>query len=68
MPEPRLPKGEPILIPCEGSMQKGHLVFAQSEELAMCAMCGKVLPTTSTLVPEHTRDDILARLQRGDFG
>lgn len=58
--------GEPILIPCEGGEHPGHADI--TGHLAMCVLCGEVLPTTDDgLVPAHTRDDILARLQRGDF-
>jgi len=59
---------EPILIRCEGSgcppaTGTGNGTIA----VGMCPMCGHWLSLDSYVVPEHTRDDILARLARGDF-
>ena len=56
----RLPS-EPILIPCEGGEQRTphHL----------CAMCGNPEPVQDDgWVVAHQRDDIIARVKRGDFG
>lgn len=56
---------EPILIPCEGSGQRCH-VFAAG--LAICSMCGGAVPFgEGGLAVPHQRDDVLARLDRGDF-
>lgn len=57
--------GGPILIPCEGSGGSGILLPAGR----MCQMCGRQFPEIEPRpIPDHTRDDILARLDRGDFG
>lgn len=59
-------KGEPIPIPCEGSDVPGHV--AADPRFAMCKMCGwLVTRDTAGNVGTHHRDDILARLERGDF-
>lgn len=65
------PTGGPILIPCEGSGCPpaagpfGH-PFGQS---GMCSMCGQSVECgDDDRAVEHQRDDILARLRRGDFG
>lgn len=58
----QLPKGEPIPIPCEGSNHRTTMV-------GTCAMCGRhVIADENGIAPEHTRDDIIARINRGDFG
>ena len=60
------PKGEPIMIRCEGS---GSLANIPKGGLGYCQMCGRVsalLPGDT--MPEHQRDDIIARINRGDFG
>ena len=58
-------KGEPILIACEG----GHQQPAQHlGHYGMCAMCGRIYPIDSAgYVVRHDRDDIIARVERGDF-
>lgn len=59
---------EPILIHCEGSGVRGHEVICPSSH-AMCVMCGRIKPMDEHgKVVEHDRDDILARINRGDFG
>lgn len=61
-------KGEPILIRCEGSgcppaaMHDG-LTFGSG----MCAMCGHAVTVVAGAVLDHQRDDIIARLKRGDY-
>ena len=55
---------DPILIPCEGSRAEGHDVPGG----LMCRMCGLVLPFNLEVMPDHQRDDVLARIERGDFG
>lgn len=62
-----MPKGEPIWMPCEGSNAKGH--ESESGAVAMCRMCGEWIPCTwDGVVEAHRRDDIIARVKRGDFG
>jgi len=56
--------GDPILIPCEGSGQRGHRRGA----LLLCATCGQVIGVwTPDVMPQHDRDDVIARITRGDF-
>lgn len=63
----------PIVIPCEGS---GTAVHARAEFLAaghshlgMCPMCGRAVRTTRAgLAYAHDRHDIVAMIERGDFG
>ena len=63
------PKGEPILVRCEGAgCQPCTGVGNGSEAIGMCAMCGQWYPLNNYVMPEHARDDILARIARGDFG
>lgn len=59
-------KPDPILIPCEGSGARGHLVFGAAN-VTMCVMCGTAIESDNGVVPQHDRNDILAMLQRGDF-
>lgn len=59
----------PIVVPCEGSSLVGHIVPTG----VLCQMCGNVwpqfpVPSMFDKVPEHDRLDILAMLERGDFG
>lgn len=60
---------EPIRVECEGSGCPAHpLTLTQ---LAICSMCGAVVATTGGAEPravQHERDDVLAMLDRGDFG
>ena len=57
--------GDPILIDCEGS---GCPPTTTSGAAGMCSMCGRWLYLNPwRRVPDHQRDDILARLARGDF-
>lgn len=56
---------EPIFIHCEGSRS----VAVEG----ICPMCGYhvgavVLWITDGLVPDHEREDIIAMIDRGDFG
>lgn len=68
----------PIWISCEGAGFRGHLI----NDVLICAMCGerffavadgsavtaRSVPATShDITPHHERDDILARIRRGDF-
>jgi len=61
--------GEPILIRCEGSgCPPCAGVGNGTEAYGMCAMCGYTMGLTNYVVPEHVRDDIVTRIERGDFG
>ena len=59
------PTGDPILIRCEGS---GCPPCTDEGGHGMCAMCGRWHVLVGVAMPEHERDDIIARLNRGDFG
>ena len=51
---------EEIMIPCEG-IGSGH----RDGIAVMCQMCGKWF--VGDLAPPHSRMDILAMINRGDF-
>ena len=58
-----------IWIPCEGG---GYPAAGRQPNTfftyGTCAMCGQWIPTTSDgRVIRHNRDDIIARIERGDF-
>lgn len=56
---------EPILIPCEGSGCPTHF-YAQ--RAGMCQMCGRIVHADADgKALSHQRDDVLARIDRGDF-
>lgn len=59
--------GEPIWMDCEGIGQHVHtLGWVRS---GICAMCGQVVACDSyNRALHHQRDDVLARVARGDFG
>ena len=60
---------EPIWVRCEGSgCPPATGIGNGSEAIGMCSMCGQWLSLTAYIVDEHVRDDILARVHRGDFG
>ena len=58
----------PILMICEGSGQKAHAytIFGPGY---ICCMCGELVETSNgtAIAKLHTRKDILAMLDRGDF-
>lgn len=56
------PETEPIWIDCEGGGDTGHDVITGQ----MCRMCGTIFHEDH--VPHHQRQDILAMIERGDFG
>ena len=56
------PETEPIWIDCEGSNDTGNDVTTGRG----CRMCGTIFHSNS--VPAHQRQDILAMIERGDFG
>ena len=63
--------GAPILIPCEGS-GCGYHFYDEASITGMCQMCGARVPVAvnpegESVTCDHQRDDILARLDRGDF-
>lgn len=58
-------KGTPILISCEGS---GGPVHGTSLLFGTCRMCGRFVAATDGNAHGHERDDIIARIERGDFG
>ena len=64
---------DPIRIPCEGSNRIGHAYLGTSK-VALCKMCGELRPAHrrpefyALVVDEHDRDDILAMIERGDYG
>lgn len=66
-------KGEPIMIPCEGSGWPPNLLFvneATNQAIGgLCAMCGKAATFRDHEgnLSDHERDDTIARLERGDF-
>jgi hypothetical protein len=52
-------------IPCEGS---GCLTHKPLAGHGRCVMCGRFVSTDGAgLAQPHERDDIIARLNRGDF-
>lgn len=53
---------EEIRVRCEGS---GHP--PASATVRICSMCGAVPGETDGVVIEHTRRDVLAMIDRGDF-
>lgn len=55
---------EPILIPCEGSGAVGNRGMVPGTR--SCQMCGGHFFAKS--IPQHDRWDILAMIERGDFG
>lgn len=72
---------EPIRIPCEGSGCPGHGVGLSpgalpgqgAVSLTTCAMCGRAVEAYwrndgRWVALPHQRDDVLAMLDRGDFG
>lgn len=57
---------DPILVPCEGG---GCSVHLRRKDHGVCPMCGEwVLCTPSGFAVGHTRQDILAQIDRGDYG
>ena len=61
----------PIMINCEGSGYVGHPVWRGDllGEAVMCQMCGQAFGRVGMFdhVPEHTRPDLIAMIDRGDF-
>ena len=65
------PKRRTPRLPCEGSNQVGHPMWPDTiPEVVVCTMCGRHFESmvrSPNTVPPHTRVDILAMLERGDF-
>jgi len=56
---------EPILIRCEGS---GCTVHDSDGIGGICQMCGRyVFVVDHWQARDHQRDDVIARMKRGDF-
>ena len=61
--------GEPIWIDCEGSGCPTHFPDEVAVATGMCQMCGEwVVIDNRAHAIRHKRDDIIARVKRGDFG
>ena len=56
----------PIWIRCEGSGGHGNIGYGVRPRIH-CQMCHKGWPYEGQFVPEHDRDDTIARIRRGDF-
>lgn len=59
---------EPIWMICEGSGSPAHVGLPMMGS-GVCSMCGQYVDTSgpSNVAQLHKRDDILARVERGDF-
>lgn len=56
----------PFRVRCEGSLQPCNLPGLIG---GLCQMCGGWLPRYGDgSIVEHDRDDVLAMIERGDFG
>lgn len=69
--DPPEPHG-PIWIRCEGSgCPPAGRTIASAGNWLLCSMCGAPVShlalTDDGMVSEHYRDDIIARIERGDF-
>ena len=67
-------RGEPILIPCEGSAcPPARTTFdprtlASGGYVGLCSMCGTFQSVLDGgCLARHQRDDVIARIYRGDF-
>lgn len=67
---PTLRDTESIMIPCEGSdsFPAGGMRWHHYSVGPICSMCGWRVETLDPgdLVPYHTRDDVLTRIDRFD--
>ena len=61
-------KRDPIVIDCEGSHARGIAKDHRGEQ--MCPMCGRFYPgwDGTDELPGHYRHDLIAMIERGDFG
>jgi hypothetical protein len=66
--DPALVSGsEPIMVPCEGGGCPTHPSGLAG--FGVCSMCGELVPTiASRTARPHERVDVLAMIDRGDFG
>jgi hypothetical protein len=53
----------PIMIDCEASNTAPRAI-----ERHCCTMCGQIVSIVGGLLAPHQRPDILAMIDRGDFG
>ena len=62
--------GDPIWIRCEGSGCPTHQLNEQMKQwnIGVCQMCGRMANVEAGVAVEHERDDVLDRIERGDFG
>ena len=61
--------GEPIWVDCEGSGCPTHFPTLTAPRGGTCMMCGHwELADINGVALPHKRDDIIARVKRGDFG
>ena len=58
---------DPIVILCEGSDQRANLVTARPYGRGNCAMCNSVVQTYNGEALTHSRFDVMAMIERGDF-
>ena len=61
---------EPILIVCEGSGCSVHLPASATNTMGpfgICQMCGAGVEANCGIAKLHTREDILAMIDRGDY-
>lgn len=64
----------PIWIPCEGVGAKVHFPRFEyhggiGESTGMCVMCGELVDAHNDITAKlHNRKDIIAMIERGDFG
>jgi hypothetical protein len=67
VPGPPRERPEPIRIPCEGSGCPPNMVLTKG--VGLCSMCGRTHALDGDgKVIAHDRDDVIAMIQRGDFG
>jgi hypothetical protein len=68
---------EPIRVVCEGAgcspirttIDPATFSYTGGIYVGLCSMCGQwIVVTDEGMVGEHRRDDVLAMIERGDFG
>jgi hypothetical protein len=55
-----------LMVICEGSGCGAHML-PSIMGLGICAMCGHTVELNGSVALLHTREDILAMVERGDF-
>lgn len=59
----------PLRVPCEGSgCSVARWTITRVDDMGLCTMCGELVPTINYRAVQHDRNDVLAMLERGDFG